>query len=168
MPDNHRIEMTHLCSGRIALRRGRPFEPASRRVLCVLLLSLLLPSCATIAGGSASALRIDSNVTGAKVRVLDHDGASVYEGITPCSVVVDHGRAYFRGADYTVEVSCDGAEARSSQVSTSINEWYLANALVPGGLVGSLLVDPWTGAMFELDTHEVVIPLNVRVPLGAR
>jgi len=127
-----------------------------------LLLLLSFSSCATIASDGSSALRIDSNVEGARVEVFDHEGASIYEGVTPCSLQVDHSRSFFLPAEYRVVVSCDGADPQETTVTTSIDEWYLANALVPGGLVGSLLVDPWTGAMYELDTQDVRLPLQVR------
>lgn len=130
--------------------------------LASLLLILSFNSCATIASDWNSALRVDSNVEGAKVEVFDHGGASIYEGVTPCSLLVDHGRAFFLPAEYRVVVSCAGAEPQETTVTTSIDEWYLANALVPGGIVGSLLVDPWTGAMYELDTQDVRLRLQIR------
>jgi hypothetical protein len=43
-----------------------------------------------------------------------------------------------------------GYETKKINVECSINGWYFGN-IVFGGLIGFLIVDPVTGAMFKLD-----------------
>ena len=92
---------------------------------------------------------------GARVDVYDRAGASVFEGATPCSLVVDHGASFFVPAEYRVVVSPADGAPRETLVGASVNPWYAENTLIPGGLVGALLVDPPTGAVYRMETQEV-------------
>jgi hypothetical protein len=75
------------------------------------------------------------NPTGANFVIKRDNGLSVSNGITP--------------AKYTVEFTRKG-ETQSIPISASINGWYVGNLLF-GGLIGFLIVDPATGAMWKLD-----------------
>lgn len=126
---------------------------------------LALPACATVFSGSSAKLRIHSDIPGSQVRIVDHRGLPVFTGSTPCTVRLARGRAFFRGAEYLVEVHSAGHPPRVERVATEINEWYYGNAVLPGGLLGSLLIDPWTGAMFEFDRSDVTVSF-ARAPGG--
>ena len=158
--------ISELCHSPARHPRGRP-RRSSAVALAGFAYLMSLTSCATIASDWESPLSIKSNVVGAKVEVFNYAGESIYEGQTPCEVVVDHDRAFFLPEEYRVVVSSDGNVAPEAVVGTSLDEWYFGNALLPGGLVGSLLIDPWTGAMFELDTNEVFVEFDAQPPLRA-
>jgi len=45
-------------------------------------------------------------------------------------------------------------EKRTIDLECSVNGWYFGNLFI-GGLIGMLIVDPATGAMYRLDRKEV-------------
>ena len=45
------------------------------------------------------------------------------------------------------------------QVSSSLNGWYWGNILV-GGLIGMLIVDPISGAMYEIDNPSLTFNMS--------
>ena len=47
-----------------------------------------------------------------------------------------------------------GTEKRTINLECSVNGWYFGNLLI-GGLIGMLIIDPATGAMYKLDRSEV-------------
>lgn len=48
----------------------------------------------------------------------------------------------------------DGHEKRIYPVAISLDGWYFGNILL-GGFLGMVIIDPATGAMWELDTEYV-------------
>ena len=48
----------------------------------------------------------------------------------------------------------DGYESKKINVECKINGWYFGNILI-GGLIGFLIVDPASGAMFRLDSDGI-------------
>lgn len=139
-------------------------SPALRRLLFLLLLAPVLPSCATIVSDARTLLHIDSIERAASVRVLDHEDRAIFEGVTPCEVLVDNSVGYWQGARYTVEVEKAGFLPRRIELESDIDPAFFGNVFLPGGLVGSLIVDPWSGAMFELVTDRVLVDLDALIP----
>jgi hypothetical protein len=45
-------------------------------------------------------------------------------------------------------------------VDTRLNGWYIGGNLVFGGLVGWLIVDPLTGAMWTIDNNDINITMQ--------
>lgn len=45
-------------------------------------------------------------------------------------------------------------------MDTKVNGWYIGGNLLFGGVIGWLIVDPATGAMWKLDTNEINVTLN--------
>jgi hypothetical protein len=93
---------------------------------------------------------ITSQPNGASVVVKNSQGKEVFSGVTPTSVTLSSKKAYFKGESYTLEFSKDGFNATTYELNPSMNGWYLGN-IVFGGLIGMLIVDPMTGAMYKLD-----------------
>jgi len=58
-----------------------------------------------------------------------------------------------------VKLSSVGYAEQIVPVNYKINGWYFGNVLV-GGLLGMLVVDPATGAMWKLDTPPIYVTLN--------
>jgi hypothetical protein len=61
------------------------------------------------------------------------------------------GAGFFAKETYTVTLKLDGHDTRKVTVDCKLNGWYFGNLLL-GGLVGFLIVDPATGAMYKLDS----------------
>lgn len=87
-------------------------------------------------------------------------------GRTPASVTLSTRRGYFRGESYSVTTELAGHEPRHSKIEPSLDPAYLFNVLL-GGLVGMLVVDPATGAMWRFErSHGVRFDYAAPAHLG--
>ena len=126
------------------------------KAMIVLLASTVLISCATIMGKSApETLNIRSTPDQASVVIADESGTKIFEGKTPTSLPLEKKKGYFSGKKYTVKITKEGYAEHSVTVDTRVNGWYIGGNLIFGGLIGWLIVDPATGAMWSLDTNEI-------------
>jgi hypothetical protein len=120
----------------------------------------VLGGCATIMGQSApEALNVRSAPDQASVVITDETGIKIFEGKTPTSLPLEKKKGYFSGKKYLVNIKKDGHGEQVIAIDTKVNGWYIANILF-GGLIGLLIVDPVTGAMWTLDTNEVNVTLE--------
>lgn len=119
-----------------------------RTLVSVLALSLL-SGCASIVSESKYPVNIVTFPAGAHVDIHDRSGATVYTGTTPALVSLDSGDGYFGRAAYTIDLKKDGFAPTQTNLRASMNGWYWGN-IVFGGLIGMLIVDPLTGAMYKL------------------
>ncbi|MCK7477558.1 MAG: hypothetical protein M0C28_08815 [Candidatus Moduliflexus flocculans] len=78
---------------------------------------------------------------------------------TPTTVTLSSKGGYFRPAVYHFEFEKEGFSPVNKEVSAGFNGWYMGN-IVFGGLIGIVIVDPLTGAMWRLDelVSEVLSP----------
>lgn len=126
----------------------------------VLLCSVLLfSSCASIFTKTSYPITINSEPNGAKVTIVNKEGKEVFSGKTPLSTKLDASTKYMSGERYTVTISKAGYEDNVSYVGAKIEGWYWGNILF-GGLIGMLVVDPLTGAMFKTDTESINVTLD--------
>jgi len=116
---------------------------------------LLNAGCATIVSKSDWPITFSSNPAGAEIIITDKDGREIHRGTTPTTLTLHPSSAYFSAARYDVEVRLAGYNVGKGSVSAKMNGWYLGN-IVFGGLVGLLIVDPVTGAMFKLPKEYIV------------
>ena len=120
----------------------------------------MLTGCATIMGQSASeTLNVRSAPDQANVVITDESGIKVFEGKTPTSLPLEKKKGFFRGKKYSVSIKKDGHVEQTVIVDTKVNGWYIGGNLVFGGLLGYLIIDPATGAMWTLDTNEINLTL---------
>ena len=117
---------------------------------------ILFSSCATIFGKSSYPVSINTSPTGATVSITDKKSKEVFKGTTPATVTLKSGAGYFSKAEYQVKLSSPGYADQIIPVNYKLNGWYFGNLLI-GGVIGMLIVDPATGAMWKLDTP----PINV-------
>lgn len=126
------------------------------KVMAVLFVPVLLISCATIVGKSGPEdFRVNSTPDQARVLITDELGAKIFEGTTPTMLKLEKKKGYFSGKKYQVTLSKEGFKDHSVVVDTQVGGWYLAGNLVLGGLIGWLIVDPATGAMWTLNISEI-------------
>ncbi|UJP03554.1 MAG: hypothetical protein LZF85_03625 [Nitrosomonas sp.] len=119
-----------------------------------------LASCATIMGNSApETLNVRSTPDQARVIITDESGAIIFEGKTPTSLPLEKKKGYFSGKKYDVRILKEGYNEQIVTVDTKVGGWYIGNILF-GGLIGLLIVDPATGAMWTLDTNEVNVTFS--------
>lgn len=96
-------------------------------------------------------VNINSQPDGAEITITDEAGNNVYTGTTPTTVTLKTKRGYFKGKDYTVTFKKSGYDSHSAVISRKADGWYIFGNLLFGGLVGWLIVDPVTGAMWKLE-----------------
>lgn len=108
-----------------------------------------LAGCASIVSKSEYPVAIDSKPSGAEFTVTNRDGVVVHRGETPETITLPAGAGFFQSQRYTIELEHEGCKARTAVLDTSMDGWYIGN-IVFGGLIGLLIVDPATGAMWKL------------------
>ena len=75
-------------------------------------------------------------------------------GVTPATVTLKRGNGFFQPAAYDVTFKKEGFQTKTVQVTGTVNGWYVAN-IIFGGLIGLLIVDPATGAMYTLNPSDI-------------
>ncbi len=118
-------------------------------------LALAASGCASIVSESNYPVRIDSYPQGATFAVRNENFDIVCTGTTPKTVFLESDSGFFKKAKYNIFFSLDGRENTTVDFNASIDPWYFGNILF-GGLVGMLIVDPATGAMWELEKSVTV------------
>jgi hypothetical protein len=137
-----------------------------KQILAALAAAVALSGCASIIkGGGPESFTVRSQPPGADVRITAvPTGETVATGRTPMTAMLSKSRGFFQGAKYKVTVQMPGFQARESVVDTSVSGWYIGGNIIFGGLIGWLIVDPATGAMWTLETDALDVPLS---PEGA-
>lgn len=117
--------------------------------------ALILSSCASIVdGGSDKSIQINSNPPGAKVTITDKKDKTVQIVNTPSRVSLKRHRSFFVGERYKLLFEAPGYHPSQTEVKSTMNGWYVGNVIF-GGLLGILIVDPATGALFTLTPREI-------------
>lgn len=135
-----------------------------------LVAGIMLTGCATIFGKSGpQSISIDSDPAQAKVVIVNtKQNQKVYEGVTPATVKLEKKEGYFSGRRYEVTISKPGYEDSVVFISPKLGGWYLAGNFVFGGLIGWLIVDPATGAMWNLSPDSINETLGSKQTTGTR
>lgn len=124
--------------------------PTIIKAISILLSALIFSSCATIVSDSDYVVQINSNPSDANFKITNSSGVVIQTGKTPAAVSLSAKKAYFSGAKYNISFEKPGYAAQNVQIRAEIDGWYIGNLLF-GGLIGWLIVDPLTGAMWKLD-----------------
>ncbi len=129
------------------------------RVLgCVICLANLLAAtgCATIVSKSKYRLRVASSEDDVLVKIYPGDGQTPLMNVrTPATVILSAGDGMFVPATYKFVFSKEGFKDAETHVKAEFDPWYIGN-IGFGGLIGVLIVDPLTGAMWKFDEREAV------------
>lgn len=129
------------------------------RLIAVFVLSGFVCSCATIVSKSSRPITISSVPEQANVVITDETGTKIHAATTPTTVTLKTGAGYFQGKEYAVLVSKEGYQDQTVRISKTLNGWYIGN-IVFGGLIGWLIVDPISGAMWTLSPQQVNVSLE--------
>jgi hypothetical protein len=126
-------------------------------------LALFGTGCASIVHNGPRAVSIGSQPSGAKTTVSKRlkDGTLEVVSVqtTPCTVALKPKAGFFKGQAYTVAFELPGYASSTVELKPTMSGWYLGN-IVFGGLIGLLIVDPATGAMWNLSPDKIVQPLT--------
>ena len=119
-------------------------------------LAVLLAGCASIVKGSSPNLvSIQSSPEGVRFVVKNNQGIILHNGRTPATVSLKASDGYFQRANYIIVFTKASGGERIVPLSASVRAWYVAGNLFFGGLIGWLIVDPATGAMWTLEDEVV-------------
>jgi hypothetical protein len=113
---------------------------------------LLLSSCASIVSKTSYPIAINSTPSEAQISVTDKKGKEIYLGKTPAAISLASGAGFFSKAEYQVKFSLPGYDTKVIPIAFKLDGWYWGNILI-GGLLGMIIVDPATGAMWKLSTE---------------
>ncbi len=126
-----------------------------KKLLAVGFSVFALSACATIIGSTTQPVTFKSSPEGASLTVTNRAGEKIHTGVTPATVTLNRGAGYFKAESYTVKYEKDGYAPKEFVVAGSVNGWYFGNIIFGGLVVGMLIVDPLSGAMFTLDSDKV-------------
>lgn len=107
-----------------------------------LVFALLTSSCATIVSGSKQNVKFSSTPAAATIFIDE-----VEVGKTPFEIKLA------RKSEHTVMLKLEGYQTYQTKLTKKFNGWYIGNILI-GGVIG-LIIDPITGAMYNLSPDEV-------------
>lgn len=125
-----------------------------KRITSFLLIGLILltSSCASILSKSNYPISINSSPSEAQIVVTNKKGVEVYAGNTPATLKLDASSGFFGKEHYQVKFKKNGFQSKTVPINFKLDGWYFGNLLL-GGVIGMLIVDPATGAMYKLDTE---------------
>jgi hypothetical protein len=122
-------------------------------------LAVLSTGCASIVHSGKRDITLNSEPTAAKVSVyrLDRktlEASLLQTAVTPCVISLKPNAGYFKGQPYRLTFELPGYAPTSVEVRAQLSGWYFGN-IVFGGLIGMLIVDPATGAMWNLTPDKI-------------
>ena len=115
--------------------------------------AISMSGCASVMSGTYKNVSIESNPPGAHVSVADKKGREVASLNTPCIANLKRG-AFYIPASYVATIDKPGYETVQVKINPTVNPWIIGNVLI-GGLVGLIIIDPLTGAMFDLTPSKI-------------
>ena len=108
-----------------------------------------LSGCSSIISKSEYSVAINSQPQKATFTIENKAGQKVHSGVTPASVTLKSSSGYFSGETYTITFQKKGYSDKTFTMTSTLDGWYIGN-IVFGGLIGWLVIDPATGAMYNL------------------
>jgi hypothetical protein len=125
---------------------------------------IFLTSCASIVSKSQYPVTIMSNPDQAEITIKEmKTGKEIYKGKTPTTLTLSAG-GFYRMRSYIITFQKSGYEPQNTLLRSTLDGWYCGN-LIFGGLLGLLVVDPITGAMWRLPP-EISVNLNKKTVLN--
>ena len=113
-----------------------------------------LSSCASIVSKSSWPVSVNSNPAGATITITNRKGNEVYKGTAPAMINLKSGAGFFKKESYIIHYELAGYATKEIPLECRVNGWYWGNLLL-GGVLGMLIIDPATGAMYKLNTETV-------------
>lgn len=115
--------------------------------------ALMTTGCATIMHGDRQSVSIVSGKENTNIKVVDEAGNVVSEGTNSLTVALKRGKEMFKGNNYKI-VAESGSEKQEIQLNSGVNGAYVVGNFFFGGLIGWVIIDPVTGAMWTIKTPD--------------
>ncbi|HEV2704065.1 MAG TPA: hypothetical protein VGV09_20745 [Steroidobacteraceae bacterium] len=113
-----------------------------------------LSGCATIVHSGPRAIDVGSSPPGATVSIYDRTDTLVMKNTTPFVAQLNTKFGYFKAQNYRLVFEMQGHATVEAKIDSSVSGWYFGNLLF-GGLIGMVIVDPLTGAMYNLEPEKI-------------
>jgi uncharacterized protein YceK len=120
------------------------------KILFVLIVCLLLTSCATIFKGTKEEVRFDSKPTGAEIWI---DGVKF--GNTPAVFSLESKKTY------VIEFRMEG-KTKSVRLTNHMQAGYLILDILTG--LVPVIIDAATGSWYKLDSNNVIVDIGWPIP----
>lgn len=117
--------------------------------------AFLLAGCASIFAGTSQKFDIKSDPHSANIEIRDENDEVVFTGTTPDTVKLKKKQAYFVAKEYEVTIEKSGFKPVVITLRPSAGGWYIVGNAFIGGLIGWVIVDPLTGAMWTYRPKEI-------------
>lgn len=113
-------------------------------------ITIFMSGCASVMCGSEKTINIRSSPS-ASFEIKDAYNNIVVEDIAPTNVTLKRGRGWFKAADYKITFRKEGCKQTTVPIQQGLEVgWYIGGNIIVGGLIGWLIVDPLTGAMWNI------------------
>lgn len=126
--------------------------------LALIVVALTTSGCATIFSGTTQNVAIRTT-PGASYAITNTEGQRIAGGNTSGTHTLQRGAGYFSAQAYKLRINKTGYQGRTIDIDPGLNPWYIANLLL-GGLLGMVIIDPITGAMFSLHPDNIDVQLE--------
>jgi uncharacterized protein YceK len=128
-----------------------------KKLIMSLLAMVMLSGCASIVAGGDRKISIKSTPTDAAVSIQDRESKQiVHKGQTPMIVPLSTRGGYFKSKQYDVTISKDGYDTKTVKIDSFLSGWYAGNIILwPVAVIGGLIIDPLTGAMWSLTPKNI-------------
>ncbi|MGB0866635.1 MAG: hypothetical protein ACPGSC_08995 [Granulosicoccaceae bacterium] len=123
----------------------------------------MVGGCSSIVSKSDYPVTINSVPANARFSIVDKAGQNIDAGTTPATVTLKASSGYFSGQAYTITLDKEGYGKQRYELVSTVDGWYFGNILI-GGLLGMLIVDPITGAMYQLPER---LDIELQAPTAA-
>jgi len=131
----------------------------SSLLAALLAASAVITGCATIVHSGPRSISVASSPPGAKVSIYDRANTLVQQNTTPFVAQLPASYGYFKGQQYRLVFELPAHQTTEVSLKATVSGWYAGN-LIFGGLIGMLIVDPLTGAMYNLTPEKIEQPLT--------
>jgi len=122
--------------------------------ICLVLASLV-SGCCSIMCTDEKTISVKSSPSKADFTIRDRKSNTIHQGITPTRVTLKRGNGWFQKANYQITFKKEGYKTNTVPIRQGFETgWYFGGNIVFGGLVGIVIIDPLTGAMWTIeDVH---------------
>ncbi|WP_025562666.1 hypothetical protein [Psychromonas sp. SP041] len=122
----------------------------------MMLVVALLSGCSSIVSERKYLVDIASEPSRADITLKNRNGTLIHTGTTPISLMLNASSGFYKGETYTLTLNKVGYIEKTVIIDSNLDEWYFGNILIVSFL-GMLVVDPVTGAMFELPERSYTV-----------
>ncbi len=129
---------------------------------------LLLSGCASIIKGSApQQVSFKTTPSDADCQITDlRTGSIILKQKSPILTPLKRHTGFFKNAKYRYSCAREGYLPGELNIASSPNGWYVMGNFIFGGLVGWLIVDPASGAMWSFTSDDITLALALPVPVS--